>query len=88
MEKAQVSHSTLIEKGAFAMWQQFEQSHDKLLVDVMNQVKGSMFLSAEEVETVKGRVKSSLVALVEDMSQHFSDYRLSMQTHLAAMLKK
>ena len=88
MEKSQILHKTLIEKSVSAMWQHFELSHDELLADVINQVKGSIFLSAEDVMIIKDIVRTKLVPLVEDMSQRFSDYRLSMQTHLAAMLKR
>ena len=40
------------------MKKQFEQSHEKLLSDVINQVKGDMLISKERVETIKGIVKT------------------------------
>ena len=70
------------------MWGQFEQSHEKLLIDIANEVKGNMFLSAEDIESVRGQVREKLVPLVEGMSHHYSTYRVSFQTHVAALFKR
>ena len=69
------------------MWTQFEGGHDKILVDVIQQVKGSIFLSAADIDSVKGKAFVKLTPLLTDMRQHFSNYRLSLQTHLEAILK-
>ena len=54
---------------------------------MIQQVKGSIFLSAEDIESVKGKAFGKLTPLLTDMRQHYSDYRLSLQGHLAAILK-
>ena len=47
-----------------------------------------MFLSAEDIESVREIVKYKLIPIVEGMSHHYSDYRLSFETSVAAIFKK
>ena len=54
---------------------------------MIQQVKGSIVLSAADIESVKGRAFGRLTPLMTDMQSHYSDYRLSLKKHLAAILK-
>ena len=87
MMKAEAEHTTLIEKGVPAMWEDFEPSHQKLLVDIINQIKNRIFLSAEDIEIIRARVRDKLSPLIEDMSQGFADYRSSLMRHMGAIMK-
>ena len=42
MIKSDAQHSTLIEESVAEMWKAFEQGHEKLLVAVLNKVKGKI----------------------------------------------
>ena len=69
------------------MWEDFETSHEKLLVDIINQVKNRILLSAEDIEIIRARVRDKLSPLIEDMSQGFADYRSSLMRHMGAIMK-
>ena len=67
MNKAEIQSTTLIEKGVSTMWADFEQSHSKLLADVLSQVKGSIHLTAEDIESIKAKLQFKLTTLIDDM---------------------
>ena len=69
------------------MWTDFEQSHSKLLAEVLSQVKGSIHLTAEDIESIKAKLQFKLTSLIDDMGQHFAGYRESLEKNLAAIIK-
>ena len=77
MDSAETQHNTIVEKAVFAMWKEFETAHDKLISNVINQVKGEMNLSTESIQAVKALAIDRLSPLLADKSQEFADYRLS-----------
>ena len=48
------------------MWQVFQQSHQNITMAIINQVKGRVNLSAEEIERVNTEVLGRLTALTEN----------------------
>ena len=69
------------------MWTDFEQSHSKLLAEVLSKVKGSIHLTAEDIESIKAKLQFKLTSLIDDMGQHFAGYRESLEKNLAAIIK-
>ena len=69
------------------MWRDFVNSHENLVIETVKQVKGTIVLSAQDVEAVWQKVLNKLNPITEDMSQHFSGYREQVTSHIGAMIK-
>ena len=87
MNEKEALATTFIEKAVSEMWLDFDTSHEKLIAAAVTQVRKKLSLTEQEVEMVRQKVKVKLNAIMDDMQQHFSDYRELMTSHLAAILK-
>ena len=56
-----------MEKAVADVWKDFTISHEKLIAEVIKQVKGTMFLSEQDVETVRQKVILKLTPVIDDM---------------------
>ena len=78
--------NTFIEQAVAKVWTDFTISHEKLIAEVIKHVKGSVFLSEQDVEKVRQAAILRLNPIIEVMSDHFSEYRELVTSHLGVIM--
>ena len=87
MDEKELQAHTFIAKAVASMWRDFTGSHEKLVGESVNEVKGTMSLTEQDVELLRQKAIARLTLIVDDMSQYFSDYRKLVTSHLGAIMK-